>query len=55
MVIDVNCVIMLFTTADQMWQMYVMICSVFVCLAIVYSTSNVSTLSLRKKYTLTQL
>ena len=55
MVIDVKCVVMLFTIADQMWQMCIMRCSVFVCLAIVYSTSNVSTLSSSKTYTLTQL
>ena len=55
MVIDVKCVIMLFITADQMLQMCVMRCSVFVCLAIVYSTSNVSTLTSSKTYTLTQL
>ena len=55
MVIDVKCIIILFTTADQMLQMCVMRCSMFVCLAIVYSTSNVSTLSSSKKYTLTQL
>ena len=52
MVIDVKCVIMLFYTVDQMC---VMRCSVFVCWAIVYSTSNVSTLSSSKTYTLTQL
>ena len=55
MVIDVKYIIMLFATADQIGQMCVMRCSVFVCLAIVYSTSNVSTLSSSKKYTLTQL
>ena len=38
MVIDVKCVIMLFTTADQKRQICVMRCSASVCLAIVYST-----------------
>ena len=38
-----------------MWQMCVMRCSVFVCMAIVYSMSNVSTLSSSKKYTQKQL
>ena len=55
MVIDVKCIIMLFTNAYQMLKMCVMRCSIFVCLAIVHSTSNVSTLSSSKKYTLTQL
>ena len=55
MVIDVKRIIMLFTIADQMLQMCVMRCSIFVCLAIVHSTKYVSTLSSSKKYTLTQL
>ena len=37
MVIDVKRVIMLFTTADQIRQMYVMKCSIFVCLAIMFT------------------
>ena len=55
MVIDIKRIFMLFTTADQMRQVCVMRCSVFVCIAIVYSTSNVSTLSLSKKFALKQL
>ena len=55
MVIDIKCIIMLFTAADQMLQMCVMRCFIFVCLTIVHSTSNVSTLSSSKKYTLTEL
>ena len=55
MVIDVMCIIMLFTTPNQVWQMCVMRCSVFVCMAIVYSTSDISTLSSSKKYTHKQL
>ena len=54
MVVDVKCNIMLFTTAVNVTnESYEML--FFVYLAIDYSTSNVSTLSLSKNYTLTHL
>ena len=54
MVVDVKCIIMMFTTAVNMTkERYVML--FLVCLAIVYSTSNVSTLSSSKNYPLTHL
>ena len=54
MVVDVKCIIMLFTTAVKVTkERYEML--FLVCLAIVYSTSNVSTLSSSKNYTLMHL
>ena len=54
MVVDVKCIIILFTTAVNVTnERYEML--VLVCLAIVHSTSHVSTLSSSKNYTLTHL